>query len=258
MPASCVCVTGSTRGIGRAIARAFVQSGARVVVNSHLDDDEGTIAELSPHGECHFVQADLATVAGARGLVEQAQARLGRIDTLVCNAGTFRDRAFLDVEEADFDATFSLNVKGQLFAAQAFARQVVPAQEGASIICIGSTNGLQAERDSVLYDASKGAVLMLVRSLALSLAPRGIRVNGIGPGLIDTPLTAPALDAPGVRARLGGRIPLGRVGMPDDIGALAVFLAAPAAGYVTGQMLYADGGITAEQISWGNDTGDET
>lgn len=249
-----VCVTGSTRGIGRAIARAFAEAGAAVVVNAPGDDDEGAVAELSALGECHFLPADVSTAAGARGLVAAARARLGGLDTLVCNAGTFRDRAFLEVEEEDFDATFALNVKGQMFAAQAFARAAGAgagaASDGASIICIGSTNGLQAERDSVIYDASKGAVLMLVRSLALSLAPMGIRVNGIAPGLVDTPLTAPALAAPGRRERLAGRIPLGRIGRPADIGALAVFLASPGAGYITGQMHYVDGGITAEQIAW--------
>lgn len=251
MSARNVCITGATQGIGRAIAEAFLRAGARVVINSHQPAESATLDALSQLGECAFVQADVSTVAGVRLLIEHARARLGPLDTLVCNAGTFRDQPFLEVDEADFDATFALNVKGQLFAAQAFARQIAPGRADPAIICIGSTNGLQAERDSVIYDASKGAVLMLVRSLAVSLAPQGIRVNGIGPGLVDTPLTAAALARDGARARLAGQIPLGRIGAPEDIGALAVFLASPEAGYVTGQMLYADGGITAEQIAWG-------
>lgn len=246
-----ICISGATQGIGRGIAESFLAQGARVVVNSHQPADPATIRALSELGDCTFLQQDVSTVAGARALVQGARAALGPLDVLVCNAGTFRDRPFLQVEEADFDATFDLNVKGQLFAAQAFARQVDPGRADPSIICIGSTNGLQAERDSVIYDASKGAVLMLVRSLAVSLAPLGIRVNGVAPGLVDTPLTAPGLAGAGVRERLSRQIPLGRIGAPDDIGALAVFLASPGAGYVTGQMLYADGGITARQIDWG-------
>jgi glucose 1-dehydrogenase len=149
-----------------------------------------------------------------------------------------------------FDRTFALNVKGYLFAAQAFARQVAPGRENASIICVGSTNSMAAEKNSVVYDTSKGAVLMLVKSLAVTLAERGIRVNGLGPGIVETPLTAAGLAAPGVRKALERQIPLGRVGRPDDIGGAAVFLASPAARYITGQMLFVDGGILANQMSW--------
>lgn len=249
----CVCVTGSTQGIGFAIAEAFARAGARLVINAHVPDEGGAQARLSALTDCHFIRADLSTVAGCRALIEGAQAKLGRIDTLVCNAGTIRDGDFLDVTEADFDATFALNVKGQMFCAQAFARLVGPQQEDASILCVGSTNGLQAERDSVIYDASKGAVLMLVRSMAVSLAARGIRVNGVAPGLVETPLTAPGLARGDVRRSLATQIPLGRIGQPPDIGGAAVFLASAAARYITGQMLYVDGGIVANQISWGND-----
>lgn len=249
----CVCVTGSTQGIGLGIAEAFAQAGARLVINAHQPDDGAALARLSALTECHFIQADLSTVAGCAALIEGARARLGRIDTLVCNAGTIRDRDFLEVTEADFDATFALNVKGQMFCAQAFARQVESGHEDASIICIGSTNGLQAERDSVIYDASKGAVLMLVRSMAISLAPLGIRVNGVAPGLVETPLTARGLSRGDARRILSAQIPLGRIGQPVDIGGAVMFLASPAARYITGQMVYVDGGIVANQISWGED-----
>jgi NAD(P)-dependent dehydrogenase (short-subunit alcohol dehydrogenase family) len=200
--------------------------------------------------ECHFVQADLSKVDGVRRLIVEAHSRLGRIDTLVNNAGTFQDVEFADLEEANFDRTFNLNVKGYLFAAQAFAERVADGQTDASIVCVGSTNSLAAEKNSVVYDASKGAVLMLVRSLAVTLAARGIRVNGIGPGIVETPLTARGLAAPGVRQALEAQIPLGRIARPEDIGEAAVFLASPGARYITGQMLYIDGGILANQMSW--------
>ena len=245
----CVAITGSTTGIGYAIAEAFVRSGARVVINSHLDDD-GAAARLAQFGECHFVRADIGTVAGAQAFVAAARGTLGQLDVLVNNAGTYRDSAFDELTEEQFDRTYALNVKGYLFAAQAFAKGLVPGQENPSIICVGSTNSLAAEKNSVIYDSSKGAVLMLIRSLAVTLAERGIRVNGIGPGIVETPLTAKGLATPGVRPTLERQIPLGRVAMPDDIGGTAVFLASPAARYITGQILYVDGGILANQMSW--------
>lgn len=246
----CVAITGSTTGIGYAIADAFARSGARLVINSHLADDGGAAARLGALTECHFVQADMSTVTGAQGFVAAAREKLGRLDTLVNNAGTYLDTSFDELTEAVFDRTINLNVKGYVFAAQAFVKGLAPGQENASIICTGSTNSLAAEKNSVVYDTSKGAVLMLVRNLAVTLAERGIRVNGIGPGIVETPLSAKGLATPGVRPALEKQIPLGRVGMPDDIGGVAVFLASDAARYVTGQMLYVDGGILANQMSW--------
>lgn len=250
MAGSCVCITGATQGIGFAIAAAFARNGDRLVINSHLPDDTAAAARLGELTECHFVQADLSQVDGVRYLIAEAHRRLGRIDTLVNNAGTFQDVEFENLQETNFDRTFNLNVKGYLFAAQAFAEKVAPGQTGASIVCVGSTNSLAAEKNSVAYDASKGAVLMLVRSLAVTLAGRGIRVNGIGPGIVETPLTARGLAAPGIREALEAQIPLGRIARPEDIGDAAVFLASPGAGYITGQMLYIDGGILANQMSW--------
>lgn len=245
----CVCVTGSTHGIGFAIAEAFARSGARLVINSHLPDN-GALAKLSALTECHFVEADLSTVEGARGLVEQATSLLGRLDTLVNNAGTFRDVDFDDLDETVFERTFNLNVRGYLFASQAFVKAVTPKHVNPSIICVGSTNSLAAEKNSVIYDTSKGAVLMMIRSMAVTLARRGIRVNGIGPGIVETPLTQAGLGTGNTRSILRAQIPLGRIGEPDDIGEAAVFLASPGARYVTGQMLYIDGGILANQMSW--------
>lgn len=246
----CVAITGSTTGIGYAIAEAFARNGARLVINSHLADDGGAAERLGKLTECHFVQADISTVAGAQDFVAAAHEKLGRLDTLVNNAGTFRDTDFDDLTEEVFDRTFALNVKGYLFAAQAFVKGLAPGQENPSIVCVGSTNSLAAEKNSVVYDTSKGAVLMLIRTLAVTLAERGIRVNGIGPGIVETPLTAKGLVTPGVRPALERQIPLGRVGVPDDIGGAAVFLASLAARYITGQMLYVDGGILANQMSW--------
>lgn len=248
-----VCITGSTQGIGLGIARAFAAAGARLVLNSHVRDAsaDGAIAELSALTEVHFVQADLTEAGSASRLIDAAHAHWGALDTLVNNAGTFADVAFDDMTEERFDRTFALNVRAYLFAAQAFAKRVAADQTGASIICVGSTNSMAAERDSVAYDASKGAVLMLVKSMAVTLAARGIRVNGLGPGLVRTPLTAAALSSETLSASLAQQIPLGRIAEPEDIGGAAVFLASEAARYITGQMLFIDGGILANQLSWG-------
>ncbi len=248
MTKQCVCVTGSTQGIGYGVAEAFARAGARLVINSHLPDD-GAVRRLAALTETHFVQADLSTVEGARTLIDASWERLGRLDTLVCNAGTFRDTDFTDLSEDAVDATFDLNVKGPMFCAQRFASRLPQDHRGASIVLTGSTNSMAAEMSSVAYDASKGAVLMLVRSLAVNLAARGIRVNGIGPGIVDTPLTRPGLDRGNARQVVNRQIPLGRIGLPDDIGGAAVFLASDAARYITGQMLYIDGGILALQMN---------
>lgn len=245
-----VCVTGSTQGIGHAIARAFALSGARVVLNSHEAEGRAALAGMPAGSDCRFVQADLSTPEGPAELIEKAADVLGGIDTLICNAGSFHDTAFADLTVDRIDRTYSLNVRGAMLAAQAFAAQVTDGQVNPSIVCTGSTNSRAAEKDSVAYDTSKGAVLMLIRSLAVTLAGRGIRVNGIGPGLVDTPLTAAGLSVPGVRETVTAQIPLGRIGQPDDIAGAAVFLASPQAAYITGQMLYVDGGILARQMSW--------
>lgn len=251
MSARAVAITGSTTGIGYGIAEAFAHTGARLVINSHLSDDAGALARLSALTECHFVQSDISTVAGARAFVAAAKQKLGRIDTLVNNAGTFRDApSFDELTEEQYDITFNLNVKGYLFAAQAFVKALEPGQQDPSIVCIGSKNSLIAEKNSVIYDTSKGAVLMMVRSLAVTLAARGIRVNGIGPGIIETPLTARGLARPGAKEGLQKFIPLGRIGNPDDVGGVAVFLASPAAGYITGEMIYVEGGTNVYQRSW--------
>lgn len=245
-----VVITGSTMGIGRGIAEAMLQAGARIVVNAHEDPQDDVLDVYASMGESHFVKSDVATVEGARGLVEKAQGILDGLDCLVNNAGTGFDRPLTSYTPDDYDAIMNLNVRGYFFATQAFARIVGKRDNDASVLCIGSTNGLQAEKGLAVYDMSKGAVLMMVRSVALELADVGIRMNGIAPGIIKTPLSEQYMeDKDDARRILNAQIPMGYMGQLDDVGPVAVFLASRAAKYITGHMLYVDGGIIAQQTS---------
>ena len=249
MEKKCVCITGSTHGIGFGIAKAFAHTGARIVINSHIENIEA-LKKLNEITECYFIKEDLSTVEGAKNLIYKSYDKLGRLDTLVNNAGTFLDTNFENIDENTFDKTFNLNVKGYFFSSQAFAKTIPINQSNASIICIGSSNSKAAEKNSVVYDTSKGAILMMIRSLAISLAEKNIRVNGIGPGILETPLTKKGLDKGENTKIIESQIPLGRIGKPDDIGGTAVFLSSNEAKYITGQMLYVDGGILANQMNW--------
>ncbi len=249
MENQCVCITGSTHGIGYGIAEAFAKKGAKIVINSH-EKDNGALDKLSQLTECYFVQSDLSTIDGNKKLIEEANTKLGKIDTLINNAGTFQDTDFESINEENFNKTFNLNVRGYMFTSQEFVKQISSEQKNISIICIGSSNSLAAEKNSVMYDTSKGAVLMMIKSMAISLASKNIRVNGIGPGILETPLTSEGLNKGNNKKVITSQIPLGRIGEPADIGGAAVFLASDEAKYITGQMLYVDGGILANQLNW--------
>ena len=249
MKGQCVCISGSTHGIGYGIAEAFAKKGARIGINSHLDDN-GARKKLSDITECHYVKSDLSTVEGAEYFVNKSFELLGNLDTLINNAGTFVDQEFENISADDFDRTINLNVRGYMFASQAFAKVISQNNKNKSILCIGSSNSKAAEKNSVIYDTSKGAVLMMIRSLAISLADKNIRVNGIGPGILETPLTKEGLEKGNNKQVLQSQIPLGRIGLPKDIGGAAVFLSSEEAEYITGQMLYIDGGILANQMNW--------
>ena len=183
-----VVITGSTYGIGLGIAQAMLEAGARVVLNSNKDPEDDVVERLSKMGECHFVRADLSEISECARLIDEAGELLGGLDCLVNNAGTFTDRPFVECGADDYERIMNLNVRGYYFASQAFVKAVGKRDNDASIVCTGSTNGLLAEKESTLYDISKGAILMLVRSLALVVADHGIRVNGLAPGLVRTPL----------------------------------------------------------------------
>jgi len=241
---SAALVTGSSQGIGFAAANALREAGAKVVFHGLQARPENIPADSG------YVQADLMQHDAPVRLVADALKAQPNLDTLVCNAGSFFDTPFLEMTRERWDKTLQLNLSATYFVVQEFAERLVAAKRGGSVCITTSTNGLQAEADSTAYDTSKGALVMLIRSLAVSLGDHGIRVNGIAPGLIKTPLTSVWMEtrADDLLAHYKKKILLGRIGAPEDCAGAIVFLCSPAASYITGEILTIDGGLTVQQI----------
>ncbi|WP_409215957.1 SDR family NAD(P)-dependent oxidoreductase [Prosthecobacter sp.] len=237
-------VTGSSQGIGMAMAHGLHEAGARVVCHG-LTDRPPALPEWASYVPC-----DLCDPSAPASLVEKAFECEPALDTLICNAGSFFDLPLLEMTRERWDQTMQLNLASTFFTAQAFAKHLVAEKRGGSIVITSSTNGFQAEMDSCAYDASKGALVMLTKSLAVSLADHGIRVNGIAPGLIKTPLTATWMESRdrSVLEHYEKKILLRRVGAPEDVAGAAVFLCSDAASYITGEIIVIDGGLTTGQI----------
>ena len=236
-------VTGSSQGIGHAIAAGLGAAGAAVVYHGNTSRP----ADLPT--EAPFIEMDLLAADGAQKLLTAAITAQPELDLLVCNAGSFFDTPFLEMGADEWDRTVNLNVRAAYFLVQAFARELVARKRSGAVVIVSSTNGFQAEDDSTAYDTSKGALVMMTRTLAQALAPHGIRVNGLAPGLIRTPLTAPWLDAQAdKREHYKKKILLKRIGEPQDCAGATTFLLSPAAAYITGQVIVADGGLTVGQI----------
>jgi NAD(P)-dependent dehydrogenase (short-subunit alcohol dehydrogenase family) len=238
-------VTGGANGIGLAVARRFVAEGAHVVV-ADVDTAAGAAAARALGDNARFVATDVGDAAAATRVVEETCRAFGALDILVNNAGIIHGADFLDLAEADFDRVLRVNLKGAFLVAQAAARrmvaQVKAGRPPGAIVNMSSINAVVAIANQLPYCVSKGGVDQLTKVMALSLAPYGIRVNAIGPGSIMTQiLKAVAADREAKR-RVLARTPLGRIGDPDEIAAVAVFLASADASYVTGQTVYADGG----------------
>jgi glucose 1-dehydrogenase len=240
-------VTGSSKGIGRAIATRLGHDGANVIVNYNSDPKgaEEAVQEIRAFGvRAEALKADLGSVASVEALLTTAIETLGSLDILVNNAGIESHAPFWDVTEADYDRVLAVNLKGVFFASQAMVRHLRATSRTGRIINISSVHEEIPFPNFAAYCASKGGLKMLTRNLAVELGPLGITVNAIAPGAIETPINRNLLQDEVKLRSLLGQIPLGRLGQPEDVAGLAVFLASDEAAYVTGSTYFVDGGLT--------------
>jgi 3-oxoacyl-[acyl-carrier protein] reductase len=236
-------VTGGSRGIGRAICLELARDGASVLVNyrSRSDEAEAVVAEIrAAGGRSESFAADVASEGDARALLAHTIRTYGRLDILVCNAGIIRDQLLGAMKADDWDAVMQTNVRGVFLSIREALPQMM-SQRAGSIIALSSIAAERGGRGHANYVASKGAINAMVKSLAVELAPRGIRVNAVAPGIIVTEMTSRirTFAEPEIQAQ----IPLKRLGQPEEVARAVRFLASPDASYVTGEILHVTGGF---------------
>lgn len=238
-------VTGSSRGIGRAIAVALAKAGANVVVNyaGREDAARGTADMIEETGrKALVIKADVSDPEQVKAMVDKTVKELGRLDILVNNAGITRDNLLMRMKDEEWDTVVNTNLKGAFNCCRAAARPMLKAR-GGRIINVSSVVGLSGNPGQVNYSAAKAGLIGLTRTLAGELGSRGITVNAVAPGFITTDMTEKLPDD--VKERLKERIPLGRLGTPEEIADVVTFLCSPSAGYITGQVIAVDGGMTS-------------
>ena len=246
-------ITGAGGGIGLAVTKAYLTEGARcTAVDLGAAPPAELAALIKAHPQqLHYVVGDVAKADSIAAMVAAARARFGAVTVLFNNAAVFDLAPLLEASEASYQRIFEVNVKGLFFTMQAVLAQMVADDVKGSVINLASQAGRRGEALVAHYCASKAAVISYTQSAALAMAPHGIRVNGISPGVVDTPMWAhvDALFAKAEGLQLGEKkkavglaVPLGRMGAPDDIAGAAVFLASPASSYITAQTLNVDGG----------------
>ncbi|MEY4761831.1 MAG: hypothetical protein RLZZ200_1687 [Pseudomonadota bacterium] len=238
-------VTGSTRGIGYAIARALGRQGAKVVVSSESPEDtQRATAELARDGlEVLGIPCDVTDSAEQKSLVERAVAGWGQLDVLVCNAGiTGKPGPFASMELSDYDRVMALNLRSMVELTQFALPRISDRPEGGAVVLISSISGLRGNGAINAYSLTKAAVAQLARNLAVEWGPRKVRVNAVSPGFIRTALSQPLLDNPAFMARRMQMTPLRRPGEVEEVAGAVTFLASPAGAFVTGQNLVVDGG----------------
>jgi glucose 1-dehydrogenase len=242
-----VAITGGSQGIGLAIAQRFAEEGADIsfCYRSNKAGADAVVANIQKTGrKVAGFQYDVSSISDGQKFIADTAAQFGQIDILVNNAGLERRADFWDVTEADFDAVMNVNLKGLFFITQAFVRNRMAAKTGGKVINISSVHEELPFPHFASYCASKGGVKMLTRNLSIELASLGITINSIAPGAIETPINKNLLNDPAKLAALLANIPLKRLGTPDDVANMAVFLASEESNYATGTTFFVDGGLT--------------
>ena len=245
-------VTGAATGIGKAIAVGMAREGAAVVIDyvgapDHASDVVRTIEQAG--GKALAVDADVTNAEHIASLIEQATSAFGRLDIFVNNAGIEEKHPFLEMPREVWDKVIAVNLTGPWLCSQAAAQRMVKQGGGGRIINISSVHEDLPMPTNAPYCAAKGGLRMLMRTIAVELAPHQITVNNIGPGAVDTPMDAPLKEHPELMKALLSEIPLGRMGQPDEIAELAIYLASDAAAYVTGSTFFIDGGMMRQSGS---------
>jgi glucose 1-dehydrogenase len=241
-----VLITGSGRGIGRAIAVKFAQEGANVIVNDLRDDDNAkeTIQQVQSTGaKAFFLQADISKVENVQALVKQSINAFGELDILINNAGVEIHAPFWEVTEQQYDIVMNINLKGMFFLTQSFVQYLKQNNRPGVIVNNSSVHEELPFPNFAAYCASKGALQMVMRNLAVELAPFNIRINNVAPGAIRTPINADLLGKPELISAVQNNISLHRFGEPEDVANVMAFLASEEAKYVTGSTYYVDGGL---------------
>ena len=240
-----VLITGGSRGIGAAVAVEMAKQGADVAINSYAGGEAAAevIAAVEAHGRrCISVEGDVALPETAAAFVSAAVEAFGKVDVFVSNAGICPFHAFLDMPAETLKRTMEVNLHGAYFMTQAAANQMVKQGQGGAIVAISSISALVGGEFQTHYTPTKAGVHSLMQSCAIALGKHGIRCNSVLPGTILTDINKDDLADPAKREYMEGRIPLGRLGQPEDIGGAVAFLASDMAAYVTGAALLVDGG----------------
>jgi glucose 1-dehydrogenase len=242
-------ITGASSGIGKGIATEFVKQGAKVVINHYPNDKEAAAAAemVNELGENTLaLPADVSKRDQVEKMFADAVAHFGRMDIVVSNAGIEKQIAFPDITDDDWNLIMSVNLYGAFVVSQTAVRQMIKQGDGGKMIFISSVHEDIPFPDHTIYCATKGALRMMMRNMAVDLAPHHININNIAPGAIATPINQEVLNDPQDKKNAESEIPWGRFGKPEEVAKVAVFLASADSDYVTGSTYYVDGGLTQQ------------